>query len=94
MSNYRHIKAVIFDPEYAMAIGINVDKINAILLAITVLAVVIGIRSLGCCTTCLEHAYLPGCCKQPVDLWLGYVLFLHVYLALFLDFLGWCFRTR
>ncbi len=44
---YRHIKAVIFDPDYALAIGINVDKINAILLAITVLAVVIGIRSLG-----------------------------------------------
>lgn len=44
---YRPIKAVIFDPEYAKAIGIDVNKIHAVLLAITVVAVVVGIRSLG-----------------------------------------------
>ncbi|MCE5294107.1 MAG: metal ABC transporter permease, partial [Chlamydiales bacterium] len=44
---YRPIKAVIFDPEYAKAIGINVKAVQAALLGVTVLAVVIGIRSLG-----------------------------------------------
>ncbi len=44
---YRQIKAVIFDPEYAKAIGINTRKIEVVLLGVTVLAVVVGIRSLG-----------------------------------------------
>lgn len=44
---YRPIKAVLFDKNYAAAIGINVGKVQALLLAITVVAVVIGIRTLG-----------------------------------------------
>lgn len=44
---YRPIKAVLFDSIYAKTIGIDCEKINFLLLAITVLAVVIGIRSLG-----------------------------------------------
>lgn len=44
---YRPIKAVIFDPEFAKAIGIDVRKVEVVLLAVTVLAVVVGIRSLG-----------------------------------------------
>ncbi len=44
---YRPIKTVLFDSDFAKAIGINVAKVHALLLAITVVAVVVGIRSLG-----------------------------------------------
>lgn len=44
---YRPIKAVIFDPEFAKAVGIDVRKVEVVLLTVTVLAVVVGIRSLG-----------------------------------------------
>lgn len=44
---YRPIKVVIFDPEYAKTIGIDCDKVNFLLLGIIVIAVVVGIRTLG-----------------------------------------------
>lgn len=47
LCSYRSIKTVIFDPEFAKTIGINSKFITALLLSVTVLAVVVGIRSLG-----------------------------------------------
>jgi len=44
---YRPIKIVISDPEYAQAVGINRHQIYMLIWAITVLSVVVGIRSLG-----------------------------------------------
>ncbi len=44
---YRQIKVLIFDPEFAKTTGIDARVVNGALLFVTVLAVVVGIRSLG-----------------------------------------------
>lgn len=44
---FREIQAVIFDPVFAELIGIKKNRIEALLFLMTVLAVVVGIRSCG-----------------------------------------------
>ncbi len=44
---YRPIKIVIFDPEYAKTLGINRRLVYLLIWGVTVVSIVIGIRSLG-----------------------------------------------
>lgn len=44
---YKELKAMTFNREYAKSLGISVDLIDACVFVLTVLAVVIGIRSVG-----------------------------------------------
>ncbi len=43
----KELQTIIFAPDYAKSLGINVNFINAIIFFLTVLAVIIGIRSVG-----------------------------------------------
>lgn len=43
----KELQAIIFNPEYAKSLGIQVTLINAVIFTLTVFAVIIGIRSVG-----------------------------------------------
>ena len=44
---WKQLKLTTFDPEYAMTIGYNVEKINYLMIFLLVLAIVIGLQTVG-----------------------------------------------
>lgn len=86
-SFYRPIKAVIFDSQFAKAIGIDVRRVEMVLVAVTVLAVVVGIRSLGVVLMSAMFIF-PAVASRLWTARLGLVLLLATLFGLVSGFFG------
>ncbi|MBS0654261.1 MAG: metal ABC transporter permease [Verrucomicrobia bacterium] len=83
---YRQIKMVIFDPQFAQVVGVNIRYTQFLLISLVVLAVVIGIRTIG---VVLMSAMLifPSCSARQ---WTDHLLRLLLLSSLFGLVCGFC----
>lgn len=84
---YRPIKMVIFDIQFAAISGVNTRFIHFLLLFITVLAVVTGIRSVGVVLMSAMLIFPSVCARQWTDR-LSWLLFLSALFGLLCGYFG------
>lgn len=84
---YKEINLIIFNQEYARSLGVPVKRINLLLFILTVLAVIIGIRSVG--VVLMSAMFIaPAVAARQFSNKLPWIFFLSGFFGLLSGFLG------
>ncbi|WP_311531141.1 metal ABC transporter permease [uncultured Anaerococcus sp.] len=85
--NYRHIKAYLFDPEFAYMVNINTKILDSLVLFITILTIGVGIKAVGVILIA-SFMVLPTLAASKLSHSFGRVLAISIVISALSAFIG------